>query len=190
MGCVMNPDRRVTLATTHDLNFVTDLATKHADAVGFLTRTALDAYVRRQRVTIAHENGDPCGYFLTGADASSIRIFQAAVHQDAQGLRHGIDLLGGVIIRAAAIGASRITLHCRDGLASNGFWSACGFESRGLIFGGGSRRRLVHSWALNVRDAVRNPSLPYARRLLESLTRGTPPGKISPQERTPESCYA
>lgn len=174
-------------ATELDLPYVVHLAQRHCTELGFLTRTAMAQYLERGRVTIARENGEPCGYFLIGADTNEIRIFQAAVQLDARGLAHGRDLLSGVLIRAAAIGSTAVTLHCRDGLHSNGFWSACGFQLAAPIFGGGARRKIVNTWRICVRDAIANPSLPYARRFLRAVQGGTAQSKISRALEAPQN---
>lgn len=157
--------------TERQLPYIVDLAAVHATELGFIPRQAMAAYVQRGRVTLARENGDPCGFFLTSGLAPRTRIFQACVQRDARGLGHAIDLLGDLLGRAAVAGVREISLHCRDGLESNGFWSACGFQSGGLILGGTARRKIVHDWRLRIIDAVRDPSLPYGARILESLSR-------------------
>lgn len=177
----------MTIAEASDLPFIVDLAQKHCDAVGFLSRSAMAAYLERRRVTVARENGERCGFFLIGAESSQIRIFQACVDFDAQGLGHGLDLLGGIVRHAAATGAGKISLHCRDGLDSNGFWTACGFQSRGLILGGGARRKIVHAWELRIIDAIRNPALPYARLLLSAINR-RPSTRTQPLAERTQAC--
>lgn len=160
------------LATPADLPYIVGLSKKHADELGFLPREAMAAYLSRARVTLALENGDPCGYFLTGAYAPQLRIFQACVQLDARGLGHARDLLGGLIARAAVAGTTKISLHCRDGLASNAFWAACGFTHGGLILGGAARRKIVCQWELSISDALHNAALPYARDFLRHLRPG------------------
>ena len=159
----------IAIASARDLTYIESLSKKHAEELGFLTRSAMASYLDRQRVTLARENGDPVGYFLTGCAGRRLRIFQACVQMDARGLGHARDLLTDLIARAATAGTSRITLHCRDGLESNGFWSACGFTSAGLLFGGGARRKLIHEWQIDIADALGNPALPYARGFFHSL---------------------
>lgn len=166
-------------ASARDLKYIEALSRKHAEELGFLTRTAMAAYLDRGRVTLAAENGDPCGYFLIGAPGERIRIFQACVQLDARGLGHAHTLLTDLIGNAAYAGASRITLHCRDGLESNGFWSACGFRSGGLILGGGARRKVVHEWELSICDALTNPAIPYAAGFLRTLRAGTQTGEVA-----------
>jgi len=173
----------VTPAKLADLPYIVNLSRRHAEELGFLTRSAMEAYLTRGRVAIARENGDPCGYFLTGGLSRHVRIFQACVQLDARGLAHGIGLLSELITRAAHAGTQQISLHCRDGLASNGFWTACGFSSSGLLLGGSARRKIVHTWNLQISAALALPSLPYARHFFASLRAG-------PQEgaRPPASC--
>src|SRR5258707_1628099 len=102
-------------AIATDLPYIVSLSKRHADELGFLPRAAMASYLDRQRVTLARENGDPCGYFLTSGLQPQIRIFQACVQLDARGLGHARELLGDLIARAAISGSQRITLHSRDG---------------------------------------------------------------------------
>ncbi len=156
-------------ANARDLSYIVSLSRRHADALGFLTRGAMQAYLDRGRVTIARENGDPCGYFLTGGLNESVRIFQACVQLDARNLKHGWALGSELITRAAAAGSKEITLHCRDGLDSNAFWAACGFSLTSCICGGSARRKIVNIWTLQIADALTNPALPYSANFLASI---------------------
>lgn len=157
-------------ANQTDLPYVIDLSKKLATEVGFIPRAAVSNYLDRGRITMARENGDRAGFFLVGAlGTPQLRIFQACVQYDARGLNHGIFLLSDLITKAALSGTEFISLHCRDGLESNGFWSACGFQSGGLILGGKARRKIVHQWELTIADALAIPTLPYARHYLAAL---------------------
>lgn len=166
-------------ATAADLSYIVSLSKKHATELGFLPRLAMENYLERDRVRMATENGEPCGYFLTGGlGVERLRIFQACVQLDARGLNHGLALLSQTINSALLSGTNHITLHCRDGLHSNGFWSACGFKSAGLLLGGKARRKIVHEWRLDILDAVSNPALPYASHLLASIRAGQTEGPL------------
>lgn len=157
-------------ATLRDFPYIFDLSKKNAEELGFIPRQAMLNYLERDRMTLARENGEPCGYFLTGAlGPRQLRIFQACVQYDARGLKHGLALLSRLIADAADAGTHFLSLHCRDGLDSNGFWSACGFKSGGLIAGGKARRKIVHQWELDIRDAIGSPVLPYAGYYLARL---------------------
>jgi hypothetical protein len=171
-------------ATAADLSYVIDLSKRHATELGFIPRAAVVNYLERDRVTLARENNDPAGFFLVGKlGVPQLRIFQACVQYDARGLNHGIALLSDLITKAAFSGTEFLSLHCRDGLESNGFWSACGFTSGGLILGGQARRKIVHNWELRITDALANPALPYARCYLAALGARAQTGAITPTGR-------
>lgn len=168
------------LATSRDWSYVLNLSKKHAEELGFIPAAAMQNYLHRGRVSMATENGDPAGYFLAGGlSVRQLRIFQACVQTDARGLRHGLFLVSDLITRAASSGTQFITLHCRDGLESNGFWSACGFRLASTHLGGAARKKIVHTWQLDLRDALRDPALPYASHLLASLRAGTPASTLT-----------
>ena len=175
------------LADTDSLPYIVDLSRRFATEVGFIPRSAMEAYITRGRVTLATQNGDSVGYFLTSGLNHHTRIFQAAVQLDARGLRQGLDLLGELVTRSAFAGTKFLTLHCRDGLESNGFWSACGFQLDGLIPGGHARRKIVCNWRLEIDAALRNPSLPYGRRFLSELRGRATPREIAAPLRTAET---
>ena len=163
----------VTLATDRDLSYILDLSKRHAEELGFIPRAAMFAHLEAGRMTVAQENGDDVGYFLTNrVDQRHVRIFQACVQRDARGLKHGLALLSDLVTRAAQTGGHYISLRCRDGLESNGFWSACGFHVAGITPGGRARGRIIFEWRLDLATALSSPVLPYARHYLASLGQG------------------
>lgn len=166
----------IDVSTPADLSYIVALSKKHAEELGFLSRAAMEHYLLTNRVRMARENGDACGYFLTSSLGTRCRVYQAAVQLDARGLAHGQSLLADLIARGAAVGTRSITLHCRDGLASNGFWSACGFSCSSLQLGGSARRKIINCWSLDVAAAISNPSLPYAAAILRRLAAGAEAG--------------
>jgi ribosomal protein S18 acetylase RimI-like enzyme len=177
--------------TERDFPYILDLSKKHAEELGFIPRLAMLNYLQRDRMALARENGEPCGYFLASAlGKRQLRIFQACVQYDARGLSHGLALLSHLIADAADSGTHFLSLHCRDGLESNGFWSACGFTSGGLIPGGKARGKIVHQWELDIRTALGCPVLPYARYYLARLGKraaegtGTDPREVGPDPPT------
>jgi len=180
---VYAPRMSIRIAKPSDLTYIIALAAKNADALGFLTRAATENYIERRKVTLARENGDPCGFLLTSArDRAEVRIFQACVQYDARGLRHGIAMLSGLITEAASHGAHQISLHCRDGLASNAFWQACGLHLTSIIPGGHTRRRVVNVWTLPIHEALHLPTHPYAADAGAAFRMGAQGGEGAPRE--------
>jgi len=183
------------LATDRDFPYILDLSKRHAEELGFIPRAAMLSYLERGRMTVTRENGDDAGYFLTSRiDQRQVRIFQACVQLDARGLNHGLALLSDLITRAALNGTHFLSLHCRDGLESNGFWSACGFKSGGIFPGGKARGKIIHQWELRIADALACPALPYGRHFIASLQPGTTQSALeNPLQalaRTPQSSEA
>lgn len=162
----------ITVSSPQDLKYIVSLSKVHAEELGFLTRSAMEHYLLTHRVRMARENGEPCGYFLTSSVKHTTRIFQACVQIDARGLHHAQSLLGDLLSRAAAGGAVKLSLHCRDGLESNGFWSSCGFRLATVAPGGAARRKIVNTWELGVAEAFSNPSLPYAAEFFRRIRAG------------------
>lgn len=171
----------IELANPTAFKYIVALAKKHATELGFIPAAAMENYLHRGRITLARENDDPCGFFLVGKlGVPQLRIFQACVQYDARGLKHGLLLLSDLITKAADSGTEFLSLHCRDGLESNGFWSACGFHLAEISAVGTSRRKVVHTWHLRIGDALADASLPYARHYLAALGRRAAEGTLSP----------
>jgi hypothetical protein len=178
-------------ASDRDWSYILSLSKKHAEELGFIPAAAMQSYLHRGRVRLATENADPVGFFLHGGlQASQVRIFQACVQLDARGLRHGLTLLSSLITDAALSGTRFLSLHCRDTLESNGFWSACGFKVGALLPGGKARGKVLFEWHLDINEALSNPSLPYAanwlRRVQGSLAGGEVEGAGSGLPRSQE----
>jgi hypothetical protein len=171
----------IEVSTPSDLAYIVSLAKKHSDALGFIPRAAMAARIDSGCVKLATENNDPCGFFLTSGMQPTVKIFQACVQTDARGLNHAKALLADLICRTAAAGGRSITLHCRDELESNGFWSACGFKLDSLILGGHTRRKIVNQWRLDIGAALASPVLDYQKHFLARL-------RSSTFERGAESC--
>jgi len=163
----------IELATAKDFNYIIELSKRHAEELGFIPRAALLNHLEAGRMTVARENGDDVGYFLTNrVGQKQVRIFQACVQLDARGLKHGLALLSDLVTRCAITGSHHITLHCRDGLESNNFWSACGFTKRRIFPGGLARGKIIHEWELDLSTALGSGVLPFARHFLASLRSG------------------
>lgn len=160
------PATELALATPADVSYLAHLSRKHADALGWIPTAALASYADRGRVTVARVNRQHAGYLLHSPLADRCRIFQACIQYDARRRQHGEDLVADLVARAAVAGSRIVTLHCRDGLDSNAFWSACGFELAELNLGGKARGKIINHWQLDVGQAIVNPTLPFAAAFL------------------------
>jgi N-acetylglutamate synthase-like GNAT family acetyltransferase len=130
MSC--HPRPAVALATENELSYVLDLQKKNCQALGFLTRAALEEKIRLRRIWLARENDEPAGYLNHGSLAGpEVRIFQAAIQYDAQRRYLGLALLNDLAARAAAAGARGISLRCLSFLEANAFWQSAGFTLAG-----------------------------------------------------------
>lgn len=122
---------QIRLATVEDLPYVIALSKKFSNQIGFLPRPAVEWYLANNRVTLALENGDPCGFLLGRTHHRWQRlqrpITQAAIALDAQRRHHGLALVQHVIQMASLAGQSAIQCMVRDDLESNEFWAAAGF---------------------------------------------------------------
>lgn len=145
-------DATLRVATLADLSFVTSLARKHTEAVGFLPRPAVEWYIANSRVIIATENADNAGYLL---GRSHFRwqpllrpITQAAICFDAQRRHLGLSLVSHVADQARSAGQIGVQCCCADGLDANLFWAAAGFQQICTLSRANARDRQIHVWRL------------------------------------------
>ncbi len=135
---------RIVCATPADLAYVVDLQKRNSEAIGFLSRVALQEKIERKQVHLALENDAPAGFLHHGSLARpEVRIFQAAIQYDARRRHHGMMLVQDLIDRATKAGAQGISLRCLDYLDANDFWTVAGFEHIGTEPGG---KGLLNVW--------------------------------------------
>lgn len=138
------------VASLADMTFITALAKRFTNEIGFLPREAVAWYLENSRVVFALENQDPCGFVLGRTHLRWNRLLrpitQAAVHFDAQRRNHGLALVKHVAAMASDAGQSAVQAMCRDGLDANEFWRLAGFVHIGSYSPGNKRRRLMHCW--------------------------------------------
>ena len=124
-----SPAAPITRATPRDLAYVVDLQKRHANALGFIPRAALEEKIDRGRIWLARENGEPAGYLHHGSLARpEVRIFQAAIQYDARRRHMGLALVDDLVRRAEHAGARGVSLRCLSFLEANQFWDAAGFS--------------------------------------------------------------
>jgi hypothetical protein len=117
-------------ARPDDWPFLDQLQRKHHDAIGFLSRMALEHAIARGRVLLAMENGEPAGYLYGKAPYQSQErvaiIFQAAICLDARRRLIGAALVAEFAARQCER-IAQVSLWCAADLEANLFWSALGF---------------------------------------------------------------
>lgn len=147
---IIIPCTPIRIATTKDKAFVDDLAIRFSNAVGFIPGVALDWYISAGCVRLGLENGEPAGYILSRNyfrwNIAMRPITQAAVCMDAQRRHIGLGLLADLENDAREAGQIAVQACCREGLESNAFWQAAGFEKICLLDPQAARRRLINVW--------------------------------------------
>jgi hypothetical protein len=120
----------IRLARPDDWPFLDHLQRRHHDAIGFLSRAALEHAIARQRVLLVFENDEPAGYLYAKAPYQRQEhvaiIFQAAICYDARRRLLGAGLVEAFAARLPAC-VSQLCLWCAADLDANVFWSAVGF---------------------------------------------------------------
>ena len=128
-----------------DLPYIEHLRLRFTRELGFIPKIALENRIAGRRggiVSLAMENGDPCGFLHTGSlRREECRIFQAAIQYDAQRRHHGEALVGAFVRTARVAGVKLVTLRCLSDLESNDFWQSMGFVEAGRERVGGQKNR-------------------------------------------------
>jgi hypothetical protein len=144
-----------------DWAFLDHLQRAHHDAIGFLSRAALEYAIARRRVLLALENGEPAGYLYGKATYQRREhvaiIFQAAISYDARRR-----LLGTALVEAFAARlpgrVSQLCLWCAADLDANLFWTALGFVPVACRAGARSTGRTHLFWCRHLHASADDAS--------------------------------
>ena len=128
------------------LAYVTDLARRHYEEIGFLPSPRLAEYHASGQLWIANENAEPCGFLVWGNGWPVLRVYQVCIQYDAQRRLHGAQLIGRLINKAEAEGYDRISCWVADDIPANDFWQAMGFVKMAEREGGKKRGRKHNGW--------------------------------------------
>lgn len=157
-----------------DLLFVTDLAAKWTDEIGWLPRPALEFYAANQGVLTVAENGQDAGFIVFCRAVKETprvaRIYQAAICYDLQRRHLGAALVREALQAATLAGAKGVYLWCADELPANDFWQAMGFHSPAAKIGGKRRGRTLKLWVTP--GALRDPAFKATLNVCAAPERG------------------
>lgn len=139
----------VRTARPEDLTYVDSLQAKLVLELGFLTRFAIDTYIRTKYVTIGLLNGEPACYLLGRGPSQSSpeggHIVQAAVQYDARHRLLGTTLVSEYVSRMPPW-CREIYLWCAQDIEANVFWECQGFSAIGWRLGKQSKGRVHIFW--------------------------------------------
>lgn len=157
--------RNQRIATSRDVKFITHLAKRFANELGFIPFEGLQKRIDLSQCILGLENEEPAGYVLAPlklATAPIVRpIFQAAVCMDAQRRRLGLMLIDRVCREAKDAGQSIVQCWCREDLEANEFWKIAGFEAVALRATATARKRACILWRKPV--SIVSPDLLHQR---------------------------
>lgn len=171
---------QIRVASISDLKFVDALQKKHANAVGFLPKIAIETLITQGAMRIAGENDDPAGYILSRPrlrwQPLMRSITQAAVAMDAQRRHHGLAMLAQIATESRHAGLVAIQACCAVGLDSNEFWKAAGFLPVCHMRPANVRGREIICWRLPLTSTLpiwfaQPPRLAGHRAMTPTLTR-------------------
>lgn len=115
------------------------------EAVGFIPEPRLEWYEARGRIWHQYDEGVWVGYLLPGParPAKTCRIWQECIDKSARRFGSGARLYAGFEAFCRNHAVSDISLRCAEGLDSNVFWRAMGFELVGCDLTENARKRKV-----------------------------------------------
>jgi ribosomal protein S18 acetylase RimI-like enzyme len=131
------------------IDFCVDVQKRESNCLGFVPRNTYAQAWARDRLIMATENDELCGFIFFGRTQrpmhDSISIFQCAVVEDARRIQHGATLVRAVAEHRAAADRRFFKLRCRADLAANQFWRTLGFVHTHSMTESGAR-----GWRVNV----------------------------------------
>lgn len=130
------------------LSYIDSLQRKNADDLAFYPLATLEKALQSGHVSLARQNGEPCGYLWFGAVRGGypITIYQACIDYDARRREHGWSLVRDLMALGVAGGATAIRLKCASSAESNEFWKLIGFKCVNVSRGGRKRGRDLNHW--------------------------------------------
>ena len=138
------------------LRVIQDFADSAKEALGFLTRGALEEQSARGRLWVAWQHEATCaGYLLFGGQFPRLKVFQLFVAPQMRGRGVGSRLVEHLVEHGERNGFLGISARVAVDLPANTFWERAGFALIRQIPGGASSKRI-----LNVRfKQLRTPAL-------------------------------
>lgn len=102
--------------------YVTDLAQRENNAVGFVPNTIYGKALERDNLHLVYENGEACGFVFHGPPLPTVRIYQTAVEATCRLADHGREAWLATMIEALDCNAEEIRWICAEDLPANQFW--------------------------------------------------------------------
>ncbi len=148
----------VRLACPQDLIFVDHLQKIHRDSIGFLNRSALEAYIQAGHVTLIDCNNWEAGYVIHPPNTNGItRLAQIAVHPDVLRSTLGTQLMAVVEHAARAQNQTAIRLRSRQDLDANMFWPTLGFTLTAVHTPQGRKNLPRYEWTRHLTPLIYIP---------------------------------
>lgn len=113
------------------LEFIVGLMKQDYPALSFIPYTTVqNRYIQNGQYILSDRNGNPNGYLLHGVakPGQYLSVAQAMIDYDFRNRDYGRAMIEELIKRAEMKSCKGITLRCAEGLESNLFWQAMGFE--------------------------------------------------------------
>lgn len=154
-----------------DISYITILANKEGDAIGFIPKPAYEAAITgiktgkrwsltcNDKLWVAEENGDPVG-FLLASFGEIVKVSQITIQEDARKLERGRLLLDSLEEYATSIGRVSYGCGCADDLQSNFFWTAMGWTLAGQRNGVHYETKKSSKRTVNMYRYYSQPTLP------------------------------
>lgn len=135
-------------------DFCEDLRRKEAYCLGFIPAESYPDAMRRHRLIIALENGEPAGFVLWAKRGSVLRFHQTAVTHELRRLKHATSIVTAALNTAEGRAAKSIKLRVAEDLQANSFWKAIGFKIYTVVPGGKTWKRNINCYRLSTRNRM------------------------------------
>lgn len=148
----------IRLACHKDLTFVDKIQKLHRNSVGFLNRSALEAYIHAGHCTLIHCNGWEAGYVIHPPNTNGItRLAQIAIHPDVLRSTLGTQLMATVEASAIMEAQTAIRLRSRQDLDANLFWPKLGYTLTAIHTAQGRKNLPRYEWTRHLQPLIYTP---------------------------------
>lgn len=137
-----------------DLDFILALMRQNTNELGFIPSSTIETHYLRGGQFIIQNNhvGKPVGYLLHGKPTPGgiLTVAQHCIEMDKRDKGYGRETVEELIERAQQKNCRAVKLRCAEGLPSNEFWQALGFELTNTVYPDNSRKRAVNVYMLDL----------------------------------------
>lgn len=127
---------KVRCAELHDLIYITSLARKESQQIGFIPRQRWEKTILginvNQQMYVATDNNDLTGFAYTSIFRRKARIFQICIQEDARRWKRANLIVAKFLTLAKMNDCVSCQMRVAADIEANHFWKAMGFTPTGI----------------------------------------------------------